>query len=204
MSRGLDSRNDLSTHAKELKADGIDFVARYYFRRSMNKDLLTREEASALSSAGMYIVSVWEDGSPCDPSYFSASKGAADGAMATSRAIMAGQPVGTPIYLAVDYDAIVDDLARILAYFETARQSIKQNGRTCGVYGNGIVCRALHGGGLVSHTWLSGSRGWAGYDDWAPHANLVQGTTSRQHGKDIDWDTSNGNGGGWKTERKAE
>jgi hypothetical protein len=198
MSKGLDSTASLASKAALLAANGYTFAARYIFERSDFKTPLTKQEANELSKAGLSIVTIFESGSPTSAAYFNGGKGESDGIIARAKARDAGQPAGTPIYAAVDYDAAPDDLDAIAAYFASFREQIKQWGYVAGVYGSGLVCDRLAEIGLVSYTWLSQSKGFAGYDHWLPRANLVQGRETELHAADVDLDASEGAGGGWK------
>lgn len=195
MSKGFDTPNNPIGKLTRIKADGIGFVGMYYFHSSGYKTLLTAEIAYAIAGAGMYIVSVWESGYPTTAGYFTGAQGSTDAAGAVGRAKEAGQPDSTPIYFAVDGDV---PPSAIDTYFRTLAPIVHAAGYTVGVYASGAVCAHLAAEGLVSHTWLSQSRGWSGYASWRPHADLVQGVTASYHGLDVDWDESpNGRGGGW-------
>jgi hypothetical protein len=195
--RGLDATANLSRFAPELYARGFRFVARYIFSRSDFKTLLTRDESLAISAAGLDIVTVYESGSPTSDEYFTGAKGETDASIAIERATAAGQP-GGPIYLAVDYDPTNPGIAD--EYFKSARAVCASLGGHFQpeVYGSGAVCRHLKEAGLVSRTWLSQSRGFSGYEDWLPHADIVQGPEVKELGLDVDLDTAYGNGGGWR------
>lgn len=195
--KGLDSPKNLAPHAADLVAKGYGWVARYLFDHSSFKDLLTHSEAVALSKAGLYIVSVWENGFPTTDGYFTAAQGGIDGAHAARHAFDAGQPAGTPIYFAVDHDV---DPHITLPYFQQVRVGLRGAGAhyLAGVYGSGAVCELLHNGGFVSHTWLSQSKGWRGYLDEKAVADIVQGSEVGVVGIDVDLDVSDGAAGGWR------
>ena len=195
---GLDSDNDLTNYGGHLKQDGFVWVGRY-----VNPDKaqpLTNSEAHTLSQDGLYIVSLWEQGSPCEASYFTTSAGADDGNGAVSAAQSIGQPTGTPIYFAVDYDASQSDLTAISSYFAALYPIVRQAGYYVGVYGSGLVCQTLspQGAGYASYTWLSQSQGFANYQTWLPSANIVQGPETTVDSLDVDLDYSGGHGGGWQ------
>lgn len=200
MNKAFDTyRADLvAQKAAEIKAEGISAVGLYYFASSAFKRLLTRDLARQISAAGLYLFSVWENGFPTTGGYFTQSRGAYDGARAAACALSAGQPSGTPIYFAVDYDASVSDLAGITAYFTALKPLLKADGYLAGVYGSGLVCRHLDDAGLVEKTWLSQSRGFSGYEGWLAHADIVQGPSQQLLGMDVDTDTTTGSAGGWQ------
>jgi hypothetical protein len=189
---------NLSQKIASPSFSGIEAVGLYYFEESDYKQRLTRSVAQAVSAAQKYIVSLWENGRPESASYFSADKGKYDSQLVIPQAIAAGQPTHTPIYATVDYDASESDLGVILPYMAAFQVALKSVGYLAGIYGSGLVCRAAYLAGYVSFTWESGSRGWAGYDDWKNHAQIVQGGSSTVEGIAFDFDTTNGAAGGWK------
>lgn len=196
MSKGLDAPRSLTSVAHQLVQDGFKWVARYYFEHSGFKDCLNRPEAEALSRAGLYIVSVWENGYPTQVNYFTAAQGHSDASLAFKCAIGARQPSSTPIYFAVDYDAKPED---VKDYFEAVSALLKQLVKyTAGAYGSGAVLTYLKNQGLISHEWLAQSHGWRGYEIGKAEANIIQGGETRWYGRDIDMDMTTGNGGGWK------
>lgn len=199
MAKAIDSfENDkLIANEPALKADGVAAIACYYFNTSGFKQLLTRAVATALSK-DFWLISVWESGQPTSGDYFTRVKGKLDGAAAVKRALAAGQPKGTVIYAAVDYDASASDLTGIRAYFEAFQAELAAAGYLTGVYGSGRVCAFLKGAGLVTKTWLTQSKGFAGYQTWLPCADIVQGAEKTIHTIDADLDETNGAAGGWK------
>ncbi len=167
MNNGFDANRDLSPFANCLLAEGYGFVCRYYNIINPSKNL-TYAEANFLSALGISIVSVWENGFPTNASYFSEAKGIYDGTAAYQYASMTIlQPGNTPIYFAVDYDALEEDVDDVISkYFggiETAFNQISNNSPkySIGVYGSGLVCRKLKSSALASNTWLAQSTGWA-------------------------------------------
>ena len=201
MATGFDTylAEDAGRQAQAIKSKGYTFVGMYYFASSQVKQHLTKAVALALSAAGLYVVSVYESGFPTNSRYFSAAQGGADGAMAMQRAAAAGQPKGTPIYAAVDYDAVQRDILAITAYFKSYHATLTEHGYLPGVYGNGIVCSAMVKAGLAEKTWLSGSTMWGGYSHWLKFADIVQGRTTLLFGMDCDLDTTApSGGGGWQ------
>lgn len=101
-----------------------------YLRKSKN---LTRTEALNATSAGLSIVTVYET-NPTSASYFSYSKGQSDVLAAFSMAETIGQPHGSIIYFAVDYDTLDGDLLSIKNYFN-------------GIVDQMISYGSAHGGG---------------------------------------------------------
>jgi hypothetical protein len=192
--------NIVAEKSAEIAGAGVKAVGMYYFTGPSFKTLLTRAIAAALAGHGVSVFSFWECGYPTHSEYFNAAHGSANGLSATLLALEAGQPASTPVYLTVDYDAVEADLARIADYFTAARFALRADGYSAGVYGNGLVCRHLKALGLVSHTCLSCSRGFAGYQDWKGHADIVQAVPTTFLGMDIDPDVINplvSTGGVW-------
>src|SRR6185503_19809519 len=90
---GVDSSSACTTAALGcLQSSGIAFVGRYYSSTTqIAGKKLTQSEAQLILSAGMHIVTVYEDG-PTSYSYFSASRGTADAQGALQQAAAVGQP----------------------------------------------------------------------------------------------------------------
>lgn len=98
-----------------IVAAGYAVVLRYYSPVQDGK-FLTPLEAQNYSDAGLSIVTVWEHGAA--DARMGAAAGRVDGAAAAYEARRVGQPVGTTIYVAVDYDAPVTDFPAIAAYID--------------------------------------------------------------------------------------
>jgi Domain of unknown function (DUF1906) len=177
--QGIDLVTDVSLGLDELTANRVDFVARYYRPPESRWPALSPGEAQLLSARGLKIVAVWEWHSR-DPSHFTYATGYDDALMAYRQAKTVGQPAGSAIYFAVDFDA--RSLASISEYFRgvAAGLAAASGGNpdyTIGVYGSGAVCDAIKQGHLAQYSWLSNSLAWAqsvGYDDW----NIRQGGRS--------------------------
>ena len=148
-----------------LKSKGIAAVGRYYTRNRSNRKILQPEEAQALAAAGIRIWPVYQDRQN-QAADFSHDKGVAAGARALTYARdVIGQPAGTAIYFAVDFDATTAQLeTAIRPYFTGVAKAFREAGNLyrAGVYGSGLVCKALLEAGLVAYTWLSMSSGFAG------------------------------------------
>ena len=195
--KGIDANTDLTNHATCLKGAGIDWVGRYYKHGS---SCLTRSEASVLSHAGLYIVTVVEAGFPTSAGYFSHAKGLSDGAWAYRYAHeVIGQPGGSAIYFAVDFDASLEDLAGpIKSYFQGIHEAFGPNPLyAVGVYGSGATCASITKNTPTQYSWLTMSKGWRGgrtFKGW--NINQLAGATIC--GVSVDTDETNGHGGGWK------
>jgi hypothetical protein len=177
--QGIDVPHDASDALNEIRDSKIDFVARYYRSPTSRWPALSAREAQGLSALGLNLVTVWEWHSH-QPEYFSYNSGYADGISAYNQAKTVGQPPGSAIYFAVDYNARSADIdGPIRQYFQgvNAALAAASGGRPdykVGVYGSGAVCDAMKRGGLARYAWLTGSVAWTGtysYDDW----NIRQG-----------------------------
>jgi hypothetical protein len=176
--QGIDLPTDASDVLNELKESRVGFVARYYRAPESRWPTLSASEAQRLSSLGVKIVAVWESHSR-DPAHFSYSIGYNDAMTAYLQARAVGQPAGSAIYFAVDFNPPGWSLESINEYFRGiaagfAAASGGGPNYTIGVYGSGAVCDALKRTGLARYSWLSNSIAWEdsiGYDDW----NIRQG-----------------------------
>jgi len=199
---GIDCANDCSKLGASIKAAGAGFVGRYYRTAHSRYDALTFAEVKSLSTAGLDVVALWESASD-KADHFAYSSGVDEGTSAYRQALLSGQPRGTPIYFAVDFDASSTQIAGpILDYFKGIADgfnTISGNAPAfkVGVYGSGLVCAWLKNHNLVTHTWLAMSRKWAGfnYSDW----NIKQGAALPGLGFDHDSDTARADYGGFRS-----
>jgi hypothetical protein len=170
--KGLDTTVELTRYAQALReVHGFDFALRYYSHNAAKN--LSLGEARALSAAGLQIGVVWET-SGTHPGFFTLAQGVADGAAAHSMAVDAiGQPEGSAIYFAVDYDATRADLVGPVSdYFTGVHAGLfaaggGQQRYQVGVYGSGLCCAILREGGAAAFSWLSQSTGFAGSEAYA-------------------------------------
>lgn len=181
MPQGFDTNHSCLDVVDTLKALQVDFVGRYY--ANAGSKVLTREEALALSAAGIAIVAVWEDGFPTRAGYFSYAKGVDDATSAFHDAQVIGQPIDSPIYFAVDFDASEDEVGGpINDYFRgiAAGFAASSGAGDChpvGVYGSGLTCSSLLARNLASVAWLSQSTGFREsktYTGWVIKQGLPQ------------------------------
>ena len=163
--KGIDANVSLKNVGACLKQNGFGFVMRYYSAGSNSKNL-TKPEAQALVGAGLLLGVVFE--STAKRSLSGNAAGVADGKSAhDSAANKIGQPAGSPIYFAVDFDATPAEIPTIVEYFKGVHDGLKQaNGGTAryqvGVYGSGLTCTKLLANNLVTFTWLTESMGFNG------------------------------------------
>ena len=101
---GIDLAMDTSNMVEELRGSHIEFIARYYRDPTSSLPALSPQEARKLASLGLKIVAVWEQNSP-DPENLSYSASYDDAFAAYKQAKAIGQPAGSPIYFAVDFNA---------------------------------------------------------------------------------------------------
>jgi LysM repeat protein len=199
--KGLDAAVNLTTQATCLKTHGFDFAIRYYnIKNSKNlpEKRLTLREAQALVRAGLQIGAVFEEG--ISHNSFNHATGVAHAGVAHDLATnKIGQPAGSAIYFAVDFDATPAEVAtKIKPYFEGIRDGLAgADGGTAryevGVYGSGLVCGSLLDSGLATLTWLSQSTGFPGSKQFAKDKryNLIQFLPKTVCGIDLDPDETN-------------
>jgi hypothetical protein len=195
---GIDLAVDTSNVVDELRGSRIDFVARYYRDPTSSLPALSIPEARKLASLGLKIVAVWEQNSP-DPENLSYSSGHSDAISAYKQAKAIGQPAGSAIYFAVDYNA--HDLEPAKQYFRGIATGLAaaSGGRAeykVGVYGSGAVCNEIKRAGLARYSWLTKATSWDGtvdYNDW----NIKQGE-ALPFSFDNDSDQARGDYGGFR------
>jgi glycoside hydrolase-like protein len=200
--QGIDMPTDARDVAMELKGSHLDFVARYYRDPASRWPTLSAEEARMLSADGLKTVAVWESHSHLS-SYFSYSSGYYDALAAYRQARAVGQPAGSAIYFAVDFNAGDSDIAGpIDQYFRgiaaglTAAAGHRPEYKV-GVYGSGAVCEYLKHMRLAQYAWLSNSTAWYGYGafrDW----NIRQGGRSPSLSFSQDSNEARGDYGGFR------
>ena len=169
----IDTATDVGAYAEKLAAAGVKTVIRYYNNRNTPANpakCLGHRELSDLARAGLSVCAVFEQrGGAGDAAHpkghiddLSAAAGARDGARALALATELGQPEGSGIYFAVDWDfAATSELRQITAYFTAVRTVLTPKYRI-GVYGSGLAARTLRVKGLADLVWLAGATGWSG------------------------------------------
>jgi len=188
--KGLDTTVELTRHATALKEQGYDFVLRYYSHNAAKN--LSLGEARPLAQAGLRIGVVWET-TGTRAGFFTRAQGLADGAAAFQMARdVIGQPFGSAIYFAVDFDPVQADLdGAISNYFTGVHAALYvaaegQPSYRVGVYGSGLCCGTLVDRGQASLSWLSQSTGFAGSRRYAEQQryDLIQLLPARIPGAD--------------------
>lgn len=171
--QGIDMATDAGLVLNNLQNSGLDFVARYYREPQSRWPALSAGEAGLLSSLGLKVVAVWESHSRT-PAHFSYASGYGDATMASGEARAVGQPTGSAIYFAVDFNARNGSLYLVDEYFRGIAAGLTAAGGgtpeyAVGVYGSGAVCDGLKTAGLAQYCWLSNSIAWEGsigYEGW--------------------------------------
>jgi len=178
----IDTNSNCIGSIDVLRARGVTAVGRYY--RVVHPEWrLTKAEARKLSAAGIKIFTVYEDVG--HNLRLTAAQGRLDGQNALEQATEIGQPKGTPIYFALEglpNGYVASDLPAIRKYIDGVRQAINAKYQI-GVYSNGLVCETLLDEGLISYTWLSASKAFAGTRDFyrTRRWNLAQTTPLDQN-----------------------
>jgi len=194
--KGIDCSVPLTAQtAAALAAAGYRFACRYLVPERYAWKRLTRAEAEVITAAGMMIVSVFETsaGRPVG----GAAAGSVDGAEALQEARLIGQPAGSAIYFAVDFDAHPVHYDAIEAYLRAAAAVVCPAGYEIGVYGSCAVVDEMARRGVCRHFWqtYAWSRGAK-----SPHANIWQYKNDQiVAGHPVDLNESYGGEGWWNT-----
>ena len=171
----VDASTNVTTYLPTLAASGVKAIGRYY---SINTSkVLTQMEAEAITNAGLSIFVVYEDGN--DPTKFNGNLGTFQAQQALICARDVGQPQGSAIYFAVDFDCTAAQFQQqITPYFNAISAVFAAQGfpYKIGVYGSGLVCQGLLAADLCSYTWLTNSTGFRGYKQFyaSKRWNLAQ------------------------------
>jgi len=174
--------------ARKINGKVKDFVKLGYkaFGFYLRMDRCDAATVAEVHKNGAKCFFVYERGFPTSAKYFNAEQGRREAAVDFAKAVKV--PAGTQLFSAVDYDAAQRDLVAIVAYQKAFQAIVKSAGFLASVYGSGLVCKALVDKGFAHAGWLSCSKGWAGYDEFKPHAAIVQSTPIDILGFDCDPD----------------
>ena len=195
---------DVTPHLGRLKSAGVTTIGRYYDRAYGSGigescyhhplKTLTKAELNAIESAGLSVFVVFQHcGAQCVnfdlQNKETADKGRKDAEAAVRLAHELGQPAGTPIYFAIDFDPTPGrdnplPAARIWpsieAYFDQVNEVLAKRPWQVGVYGAGITCQRLKASGKAKYFWLSTSLGHLGQSEffnggqWHLFQNVVE------------------------------
>ncbi len=147
--KGVDCASKITKDTAEaLAREGFCFACRYHVPEGYEKRL-TRDEAEAITNAGLKILSVFE--TYAERALEGESGGREDGAAALKVALELGTPRCATIYFAVDFDAGADDMDALESYFRAAREEIRPF--EIGVYGSYYVVEELARRGLCKGYW---------------------------------------------------
>ena len=182
----VDADFDVSPYLAQLKSAGVTTIGRYYDRAYGSGigescyhhplKTLTKAELTAIESAGLSVFVVFQHcGAQCVnfdlQNKATAGKGRKDAQAAVRLAEELGQPAGTPIYFAIDFDPTPGRdnplpaariWASIDAYFDQVGHVLARTRWQVGVYGAGITCQRLKASGKAKYFWLSSSLGHLG------------------------------------------
>ncbi|BDC48001.1 hypothetical protein F183_A03170 [Bryobacterales bacterium F-183] len=180
VSLGFDTNRNCQPFLNCLNAEGMAFAARYYCKSTSQKRL-SKNEAKALSQAGLKIAVVYQDAQD-GIEHFNGVKGKASAKKALEQAADIGQPAGSAIYFACDFDPSADETRGPVTEFfhavnaELAAATVSYK---VGVYGSGLVCRVIRDASLASFAWLAGATGFRETSAFRPRAHLLQILPSR-------------------------
>jgi hypothetical protein len=229
---GADAHNSagIASHAADLEAAGYSFAIQYIGTDPSTEDggaSVTPAQVQTDLNAGLQMVSVFETNSMSSTvfltgaptfgweTYLTKAQGEADAAAAQKAAEAIGQPAGSAIYFAMDFDPAATDgsidettaLARVDAYFTGVNAYFASvttgPSYTVGVYGAGATLQSVSDAGLAKYTWLARSTGWTGYSigeaDGPTHGwSMIQSAASPVDGVKINQDqTEDDNFGDW-------
>lgn len=198
-SMGCDTATTItSARLQTLKNYGYGFVGRDL--PGSNYPLSVAEK-NIITSGGLFIVSIFEKGSPDDSSYFTESRGQSDAAIAIDGARSVGQPSGTPIYFAVDYNAPMEDISGCIRVYLQAIKAVFANNNypyELGLYGSGALLNYFHN--TYTYTMLAGASAWDGSKSYSQFCLHQFPTIELGNGSGyitVDPNESNGSAGGW-------
>ena len=226
---GFDAHDSagVAAHAAALVAQGYSFAAQYIDQDPATEDGppgITPAQVGAARAAGLDLVSIYETAglSSTDyqtgalsygwQSYLTEAQGRTDAAEAVASAQKLGQPPGSAIYFAMDFDPAAtsglteaEALSRVQSYFQGIADDMTTQPAASryavGVYGAGDTLDAVvRRAGLATYGWLSLSTGWAGSGAGSPNAQgwgLYQGQGTTASGTAIDPDAASGGIGSW-------
>ncbi len=170
MHRIIDTPWNAAAYLKDLKAAGVKTIIRYYNRTNSTKlpeKRIEADESRAISDAGMKLAVVFQQRGGKDGHIedLDRASGATDAVRALELAGRIGQPEGSAIYFAVDWDYFREThLQSIQTYFSAAKDTLGGRFRI-GVYGSGMVSARLREAGLVDYIWLPAATKWSGTKD---------------------------------------
>lgn len=195
----IDCDQDTTKMLAQLKAEGITDIIRYDDRfPSGNWKQIHSPEVHAIRDAGLRLGIVYE-GAGSTLSTFSEDNGYLDASYSRKMAASRGQPDGSAVYFAVDFDPPATAVTqRIIPYFHGVARALEQdNGLpkiVAGAYASGYVCRTLKTLQLIKYSWVTCSGGFTGTKEYL--AEGLQDLWQKQCdakllGLDIDYNVAN-------------
>jgi peptidoglycan hydrolase-like protein with peptidoglycan-binding domain len=183
LSLGMDASSNCTTRTACILGEKITFVMRYYSRSAAKR--LTLAEARALAGAGLSIGVVYQDRQDRLED-FTAVKGRNAATEALAQATALGQPGGSAIYFAADFNPSSEEAQGPVAeYFQAVNDVFTTAGAGAssyrvGVYGSGLTCRIMRDSSLAGLAWLSQSTGFREHALFRPRAHVLQIAPSRK------------------------
>lgn len=196
MQQVIDASVNISKALDCLKQSGVGTAIRYY-NRNMTGKVVRAPEFNAILAAGMSLCIVHQRGGR-DPAEYGAQNGTLDAQYCRNYGKQLGQPGGSAVYFAVDFDISAADLKKfVMPYFQAVKNEMAKAGGLpsyrIGVYGSGMTCQTLLDAGLVQLTWLSQSRKFTGTPEFrqSNRWNLLQLMPEDMCGINVDPDIVN-------------
>lgn len=158
VAKGLDTGAAISSQsmAYAIRDAGYSFVGRYY-RPDVNNGL-SQTELNYLHNAGLSVFPYYQYKNN-SAEFFTYAEGVSAANSAYAKALSLGQPSGTNIYFAVDFDATPSQVSGcVTSYFNGVVSRMEElgdiNGRVynVGVYGGTRVCEGLTVSDVTSRT----------------------------------------------------
>jgi Domain of unknown function (DUF1906) len=155
-------------HGDFTYSGGTQFVGEYLGCAANDGYLRQSPDAQRIKDQSLKIVSLYEVAESKHSKHFTSSNGTTDVQNAIRAAHAAGQPAGSAIYFAVDFDPapaqlprsqkqIQADLDAIDKYFRAIRAGISGSGYKLGAYAAGVVLSAFAAdpfGIAIEYTWF--------------------------------------------------
>ncbi|MER5401428.1 glycoside hydrolase domain-containing protein [Streptomyces sp. NPDC002599] len=154
------------SRAARMYADKYRYVGRYLNEASGGggSKMLEEGELATIFGAGLRVFPIFQDNGRSLAEYNWAN-GRYHGQWAHDQAMHFGFNRGTVIYFAVDYDATVEDMPKIVEYFRGVASGLTSKGKRYlfGVYGSRNVCGQVTQEADASYSFVSGmSWGFSG------------------------------------------
>ena len=187
--QGADAHDatDFANNAGAFKSDGYGFVGQYIDQYSdantAGSASVTKGQIGQEMGAGLSIVSIFQTNGMSSSTgsayqtYFNAAQGMHDANEAVASAQALGQPQGSAIYFAMDFDpggaGETNLLAQVRTYLAAVDTVLQAAGYNVGVYGAGdtlaaAVRPASPDQPVAQYGWLTQSYAWAG-SNAVPH-----------------------------------